>query len=192
MSKAVLISIKPEWCDLIFRGKKTIEVRKTVPTQMETPFKVYIYCTKAPKGWLNLLTGEQLDSRVIGEFTCDHVYQYSSDYNSCRPVDGTDITTEEMVRQSCLSAEKLYRYEYSAEPKENCLYTVGLYGWHISGLVIYKKPKELSGFWKPCPHGEDSSCFVCDKSGYMPDMHIDCFNTITRPPQSWCYVEDVT
>ena len=30
-NKAVLISIRPEWCDLIVRGKKTIEVRKTRP-----------------------------------------------------------------------------------------------------------------------------------------------------------------
>lgn len=48
MNKAVLISIQPEWCDLIVRGKKTIEVRKTRPRQ-ETPFKAYIYCTKAPQ-----------------------------------------------------------------------------------------------------------------------------------------------
>ena len=30
-NKAVLISIRPEWCNLIVRGKKTIEVRKTRP-----------------------------------------------------------------------------------------------------------------------------------------------------------------
>ena len=42
-NKAVLISIRPEWCDLIVQGKKTIEVRKTRP-KLETPFKVY----KAP------------------------------------------------------------------------------------------------------------------------------------------------
>lgn len=41
MNKAVLISIRPEWCDLIVRGKKTIEVRKTRP-KLETPFKVYM------------------------------------------------------------------------------------------------------------------------------------------------------
>lgn len=29
--KAVLISIKPKWCDLIRRGRKTVEVRKTCP-----------------------------------------------------------------------------------------------------------------------------------------------------------------
>ena len=31
MSKAVLISIRPKWCELIANGKKTIEVRKSRP-----------------------------------------------------------------------------------------------------------------------------------------------------------------
>ena len=44
--KAVLISIKPNWCKLIWSGMKTVEVRKTRP-KLETPFKVYIYCTGA-------------------------------------------------------------------------------------------------------------------------------------------------
>ena len=48
MSKSVLISINPEWCDLIIRGQKTLEVRKTRP-KLETPFTTYIYCTKAPQ-----------------------------------------------------------------------------------------------------------------------------------------------
>ena len=66
------------------------------------------------------------------------------------------------------------------------------YGMHISDLVIYDNPKELSEFRKPCKYGEESdiSCFVCEYSGYAPDMHIDCFRTVTRPPQSWCYVEE--
>lgn len=42
MSKAVLISIRPEWCEKIISGEKTIEVRKTRP-KMDTPFKCYIY-----------------------------------------------------------------------------------------------------------------------------------------------------
>ena len=43
--KAVLISIQPQWCELIASGRKTIEVRKTRP-KIETPFKCYMYCTK--------------------------------------------------------------------------------------------------------------------------------------------------
>ena len=81
--KAVLISIQPKWCELIARGKKTIEVRKTRPN-IETPFKCYIYMTATKercrlweyitayqnsKG--DILNGSQ---KVIGEFVCDEIY----------------------------------------------------------------------------------------------------------------------
>lgn len=41
-----MLSIQPRWCEKILRGEKTVEVRKTRPTLMQTPFKVYVYCTK--------------------------------------------------------------------------------------------------------------------------------------------------
>lgn len=56
-NKAVLISIKPKWCELIANGKKTVEVRKTKPA-IKTPFKCYIYQSR----------GERV---VIGEFICN-------------------------------------------------------------------------------------------------------------------------
>lgn len=42
--KSVLISIKPKDCELIANGKMTIKVLKSRP-KIETPFKVYVYCT---------------------------------------------------------------------------------------------------------------------------------------------------
>lgn len=42
---AVLISIKPKYCELIASGKKTIEVIKNRP-KCDVPFKCYIYCTR--------------------------------------------------------------------------------------------------------------------------------------------------
>ena len=60
MSKSVLFSIKPKYCELIASGKKTIEVRKTKP-KLDTPFKCYIYETKAlykPNGCNHLFKGE--------------------------------------------------------------------------------------------------------------------------------------
>ena len=68
MSKAVLISIRPKWCEKIVNGNKTIEVRKTRP-KMDTPFKCYIYCTKSDDA--NRLRGSQ--GKIIGEFTCDRI-----------------------------------------------------------------------------------------------------------------------
>lgn len=42
---AVLINIRPKWCEKIASGEKTIEVRKTKP-KLLTPFKCYIYCCR--------------------------------------------------------------------------------------------------------------------------------------------------
>ncbi len=40
--KAVMLSIRPKWCDRIATGEKTIEIRKSKP-KLEPPFKCYIY-----------------------------------------------------------------------------------------------------------------------------------------------------
>ena len=47
--KAVLLSIRSEWCSRIFSGCKTVEIRKTRPVSLKEPFKCYIYCTKGTK-----------------------------------------------------------------------------------------------------------------------------------------------
>lgn len=62
-----------------------------------------------------------------------------------------------------------------------------LYGWHISDLKIYGKPKELNEFIKPCLYG-GSPCKVCE---YYSDYSGECRNIITRSPQSYVYVEEV-
>lgn len=87
MAKAVLISIRPKWCEKIISGEKTIEVRKNRP-KLETPFKAYIYCTKGRpdrnipiyqerlmQDYLNTGSMKSLNcphgnGKVIGEFTC--------------------------------------------------------------------------------------------------------------------------
>ncbi|MBQ7792906.1 MAG: ASCH domain-containing protein [Clostridia bacterium] len=159
MSKSVLISIQPKWCELIASGEKTVEVRKTKP-KLETPFKCYIYETKKKiNPWCN---GK---GKVIGEFVCSNIAKGTSQFGSC------------------LTMQEISEYANNKE----------VYGWCISDLKIYDKPRELSEFYKPCVYGEDSdvSCFLCVKSGYRPDMHIDCFNKVARPPVSWCYVDEV-
>lgn len=74
--KAVFLSIRPNWCKLIWGGMKTVEVRKTRP-KLETPFKVYIYCTgagawrqRSPKTGL-----QKMEERIIGTFVCDKIDQ---------------------------------------------------------------------------------------------------------------------
>ena len=85
MAKAVLISIRPEWVKKILDGEKTLEVRKNRPN-METPFKVYIYCTNQKNVILwNARSYIYVDDHnhnafdrcwngsVVGEFVCDKI-----------------------------------------------------------------------------------------------------------------------
>ena len=189
MSQAVLISIRPKWCSKIANGEKTIEVRKTRP-KLQTPFKVYIYCTHGPDMlWILHPEDRKLfpekptavftakdagglypgNGMVIGEFTCDRIYELAP----------LNHAPDDVEKQACLTREEIVLY----------LKGVG-YGWHISNLKIYDTPKELIEFhtWKKCKS--------CNKSGYESTACIYDENciipaAITKAPQSWCYVEEL-
>lgn len=186
MNKAVLISIQPKWVELIASGKKTIEVRKTRP-QLKTPFKCYIYCTAERPYGLHLTfprgdgTNYLAHKKVIGEFMCDKVYDILP-HN-----DGYDINQYECgwkwgEDDSCLTFNELRSY----------LSIHNGYGWHISDLKIYDKPKELGEFKKEGYMTEEQWLYAL-----YPNTHCHYaawakrFN-LTRPPQSWCYVEELS
>lgn len=166
MSRAVLISIRPEWVDKILSGEKTLEVRKTRP-KLETPFKVYIYCTagnlgyKVNGGMVCNVSGGKI---VVGEFVCDtyvtdKTFGHDAIFNAAACMSEPDVVA------------------YSAGPT--------LYGWHISGLKIYDMPRELSEFSRPF---ENCIGKVCDEYGCA---YCENGGHIKRPPQSWCYVEEL-
>ena len=198
MMKSVLISIKPKWCEKIASGQKTVEVRKTRP-RIETPFKVYIYCTNVKSMSLkeyvdmHLRTGGIMDDwsgKVFGEFVCDRI----EEIGFSPEMHGMYICKDQsFIKQSCIPFDEMFDYldeEYG-------------YGWHISDLVIYDKPKELSSFIVPSKtgcvnEGKCKGCIYLDRgNGY--NVEDDCnakfctdeYKPLRRPPQSWCYVEEV-
>lgn len=188
--KAVMLAIRPEWCQKIISGEKTVELRKSFPTtdKVKTPFKCYIYCTQdntdlVPSRiwWKADKTGFQhiMNGKVIGEFVCDALYWAVSHPKAFA---GHPCFHRAAIESACMTMAQAENYSKGKN----------VYGWHISELVIYDKPKELSEFLKPCIHGEkDISCFQCEKSGYDSTMHITCFNRCQKPPQSWYYVEEL-
>lgn len=198
MNKAVMISIRPKWCEKICNGEKTIEVRKTRP-KLETPFKCYIYCTLPKYPHEDFIATDYPNpqfyggGKVIGEFICDRVYKLETQSpGGSYSVAGEDKpTTNRVARESCLGLADMHRYLQSKTG----------YGWHISDLKIYDKPKELSEFSPMCMYkNDDKSCqsrmIACSyqKYDYNPDGSInlvECGRTLERPPQSWCYVEEV-
>ena len=170
--KSVLIAIRPQWVEKIASGEKTIEVRKTAPK--EVPFKAYIYCTKEKKQddiiWAGVCGDRgKWNGRVIGEFICnnaselDYVYYWNNGYEFA----------------TCLTYRQVADYGKGKT----------LYGWHISDLKIYDKPKELSEFSRPCSYS--GLCFSCKRTSFKKDGNLLCNTKITRPPQSWMYVEDL-
>jgi len=195
LMNAVLLSVRPQWCEKIANGEKTLEVRKNRP-KIPTPFTCYIYCTLPPNveifrhggiaeyanelirlqdGRIVYSYGMQLicDDRpyskdnflcqkVIGEFVCDGIIPINIYYSNpesriaLKEFPLTGLTDKEIIN-------------YLGNGKNG-------YGWHISDLQIYDKPRELSEFW-----------VERDATTDYPQL-----TRLKRPPQSWCYIEAVS
>ena len=232
--KSVMLSIQPKWVEKIVKGEKTIEVRKTRP-KIETPFKAYIYCTKGKDGyeWLYRVDNngygkaQSWHGKVIGEFICDKVddfYCASVPYrrennlgygqfidNGVYKVKGwhegivferndryiDTMLNNKNLKEMCLTAQELF--DYIGVGKH-------LYGWHISDLQIYDKPKELSEFTKICPDkfhyckickygsvvlSPDEEEYALYHGGNYDTYETVCHNIVTRPPQSWMFVKEL-
>lgn len=171
--KSVLISIRPKWVEKIASGEKIIEVRKSAP---QVPFKAYIYCCKGNNGyeWLYRVDdnghgkAQSWHGKVIGEFICDKVDEYNfheglTEFNSMglpSRIYGSYLIFADDYKSMCLSYDEVKNYGKGKT----------LYGWHISDLKIYDKPRELSEF---------------GKVGFGHEVPLK------RPPQSWMYIEDL-
>lgn len=127
---------------------------------------------------------------------CEEEFEYMTG----NEVDNPDDC--ELCRQTCLTYSEIRKY-------------VGIgdkifHGWHISDLKIYDTPKELGEF---CVRNNHPNC---DQCAYIPvGMHPQEFvwhndfcgecsrlsyksmwathfrKRLARPPQSWCYVEEL-
>lgn len=195
--RAVMISIKPQWCELIAKKQKTIEVRKTRP-KIKTPFKCYIYMTKSNLTGDRKAYKDRMAGKVIGEFVCDFINKYTAEfvngdyYEDIRQIfdeDETIITSNEdenpnncfLCNKSCLTFDEIKKYiGYNFHEKP-------FYGWHISDLVIYNEPKEIGEFRKAGALSYDDWLYGIYNGEFSYEKYLLPFK-MTRPPQSWCYV----
>lgn len=185
--KSVLISIRPKWCEKIASGEKTIEVRKSAPK--EVPFKAYIYETKhaTEMPWVDedghfIYKGR---GQVIGEFICDEVYNLVNAFGGIVFADENLNQLEPQLFRdmSCLTDEQTADYLGNKDG----------YGWHISDLKIYDKPKELSEFYRICknPCKPSNGGILCLTTKSLKMNGCDGKIPLTRPPQSYMFVEEV-
>ncbi|HRF69875.1 MAG TPA: hypothetical protein PKV66_00430 [Candidatus Pelethenecus sp.] len=194
MNKAVMASIQPYYVFLIIARlmgwnipqDKKVEVRKDFPKDKAWNKKAHIYCSKNKKSFNRIPKEYQplmrpFLGKVIGEFVCDYIDECLPDYN---PITGKFFNYHFYDKignglEDCLTDEELVDYG-KGKP---------LYGWQISDLKIYDKPKELSEFRKPLNCG-NYDCCVCHNWDRVDLKCIAMNNVLTRPPQSWCYVEE--
>lgn len=199
MGRAILMSIHPEWIEKIREGKKTLEIRKSVPALMYEPFKVYMYCTKPEQQiiqWVHKgddLWGEPSQKNFpvatyknvnagmwvfgkwgmcVGEFRCV----------ACNFLDRDSVGWGTwMGGFKYLNHEPRYPYcacltdheldEYNGVEKER-----PLCGWRISDVCMYETPIPLENFYRYADGGKDirpcQNGKPCEYSTY--DYGEDC------------------
>ena len=192
--KAIMISIKPQWCAKIMNGEKTIEVRKnkalaSAIQKLIDKYRhadIYVYCSKDNKGYLTEYCGKEtnehlywsfdlgkangLNGKVVFKFRCNNVEEVKFTENEWH---GTkEMPALKVLDKSCLTYQEITNY----------LNGTG-YAIHISNLEIFDKPKELSEFgcYKVVSHYDyNKDCLVEEKS-LLP---------LTKAPQNFCYIEE--
>ena len=199
--RTILMSEHSKEIELVMNGEKTILAKRAKPN-IDEKFKVYIYCTRPKKYYRTSQFGVGSDEflyrqcgkvkrgdydyyddkdvsyngKVIGYFICDKIETIPFDMietsfnvgNFITHVDDKYMPTCCDLNKTCLGVDELYDY---AKGKD-------LYAWHISDLVIYYEPKELSKFWSPV-NMKDAS------------VGINKQYKITKAPNQWRYVEEL-
>lgn len=167
MSRSTLTSVNKEHLDNILDGRKTVEWRKK-PLPLG---KHYGYETKN-KGGCGKVTGE---FEVVENIKVDLFDIVCND-------------EKDLIKKGCVDWGFLNKYAGIERPY--------LYANIIENAKRYDEPKELSEFKKEnrCYKKGDLDNIGCWERGCYMQEQGWCdgrFSKITRPPQSWCYVEDL-
>lgn len=191
--KAILISIQPQWVELILNFIKKDEIRKgtaigkainkLIEEQGVAP--TFIYCTKDKSNKEVLIKmhnrygmTKNADpyGKVVARFnaTAEHI-----EYETCsRDISGWWKDDGEMYdhKDACLTYKEMFDYIGAGEG------TV----IHINDIEIFDKPKEISEFYRIVK--TDIGYCVDDIEKQKPITLNACKN-ITKAPESWCYIE---
>lgn len=171
-TKAVLISIRAEWAQKIFCGKKLLEIRKSIPRNLKPPFLCYVYISGKDAFDIIDSVGDIQNGcrKVVGTFLCDKIEHYvkvgfrggplPAQYKLCDGRYAYGEIADSFYASSCMTKTQLEAYTGGNE----------FYAWHIRDVRRLCFPLEVTDFYQ-IPLCETVRKFI------------------TRPPQSWCYVE---
>ena len=180
--KAILLSIRPEHAYNIIIGKKTLELRKSVPKDYVG--WIYVYVTKRkPLITQGFYTNDDLKNDILNgtipfRFWFDDYEEipYTVACYNTPTWDGYYID-DEIIKKLCISGGDVYNYGKGKD----------LYAWHIKKLDIFDKPMELIDFVSDklvinvC--GNEFKCYS-ETASYFARKD----QRLTKAPQSYQYV----
>lgn len=113
---SVLASVRPQWCRLIFSGRKPVEIRKSAPRlpDGENQFRVILYEARGNGGC----------GAIVGEAVCFFVEKAVPPFN----VRLSDL--------SCVDPDSLREYSHGKP----------IYGWYLAYVTKYQQPRPLSDY----------------------------------------------
>ena len=195
MNKQIMISIRPEHAVNILNGKKTLELRKSVPKDFIGWVNVYV--SKAGKRRFRVMHqvffSDYLFKTQKGDYKCDCNFELWNDKNIENPKERE--LNGKVVARFWFDEYETYDFDYHwltlyTDVKEyNVMYddlerlcidyreieSYGkgktLYAWNIKQLEMFDKPLELKNFYKLSVGKVESAYIQLDKA-----------------PQSWRYV----
>lgn len=185
--KEIMLSVHPKRINRILYGDTSVEIRKTRPMKLATPFKCYIYMSSGGWEWRDIWctavlppNGEMYNGsqHVVGEFVCDNIEWFAPAFGS------EDV--KEIMKASKMSHDEMLDYLLIKDDKSPFTRYKPFYAWHISNPIIYDKPKNLSDFTvlkrcDACKGGYESSACANDNT-------CEVLTKLNRVPPSWCYV----
>ena len=171
----ILASLKPYYYYLIGERKKTIEVRKSALKDL--PQDIVFYMSKDEKSFAKIPKKFQGKYREhFGKIGIRAVVD---------KIGKMKMIIDDFGNLILLSSIAIWGFNHCLSNDELDVYLDGKtgYGWHISNLKIYDKPKELSEFKTGCNGCKERDTYHC---------YFHCYGErpLTRPPQSWQYVRE--
>ena len=224
MNFDILIPIKPYYAYLIMKGLKPVEVRKFNITDKNWSGKLKCYVSKDKTSLKRIPEADRAEfekyiGKVAFEFTSrniDELHEWELSPHG-RYEEFEQKRLNEFLKDSCLTINEIWNY------RQKLPYYKPLYGYRVTALKVYDKPKELGEFRTRlsdtdirCKYRKKCSNLYSDKQknlctkindGYKRECDFnrlgwqtDCSEyepmgkerPITRPPQSWQYVGEVT
>lgn len=199
---AILTSLKLWYAYQIYKGNKTLEIRKSSPKNL--PQTNYFYITTSSRADLKRIPEKDrvMCENWLGKIPFEFTLKRIDTIEICDPdilINGKQCKQANLQKECQVSINNIMSYigygnDHDGWGRD---WDKG-YLWHIDNLKIYDKPKELSDFVVEgdCNNEDCQHCkyFYCgrgwlDGSTYDDnDCKIYGYKPITRPPQSWCYV----